>query len=122
VRRKAAKRTDPLYIAPSPPPNIAVALSPSPQAEEIPARKKPRVEELLPTTTDEAAGGIAAPDISEGLPSPDTPPSTATVDVSTRRQTRRQTQLTLTETREAELDDSADWSGPVPYPTANVNT
>jgi hypothetical protein len=67
VRRKAAKRTDPLYLAP-PPPNITAQLPPSlmPQAEDISARKKPcvedipvtqepRVEEPLPTATDETA-------------------------------------------------------------------
>jgi hypothetical protein len=54
LRRKAANRTDPLYLAP-PPQNIAAPLSLSLQAEEISATKKPRVEESLPTTTDEAA-------------------------------------------------------------------
>jgi hypothetical protein len=45
---------------------------------------------------DEAtARGIAAPDISECLATPDTPPpSTATVDTSTRRRSRRLLQLT----------------------------
>jgi hypothetical protein len=40
VRRKVAKRTDPLYIVPPPPQNIAAPLppSPTPQVEEIPAR------------------------------------------------------------------------------------
>jgi hypothetical protein len=121
VRRKAAKRTDPLYLAP-PPQNIVVSLPLSHQAEEIPARKKPRVEEPLLTTTDEAAGKTASPDISAGLPSPATPPSAATLEASARGQRRRQSQLPPTETSAVQLDDSADLSGPVPPPTANVNT
>jgi hypothetical protein len=41
----------------------------SPQAKDIPAaRKKPRIEEPFPTTTDEAAGKTASPAISVGLP------------------------------------------------------
>jgi hypothetical protein len=56
VRRKVAKRTDPLYIAP-PPPNIAAPLPPSAPAEEIPVIQEPRAEDPLPTitVTDEAA-------------------------------------------------------------------
>jgi hypothetical protein len=110
VRRKAAKRTNPLYVA-LPPKTIAAPLSRSPQAEEIPATKKPRAEEPLPTATDEAAARkIASPDISEALPSPDTPPrgSTATVNVSTRRRSRRQIQLQLIETSETQPDDTDD--------------
>jgi hypothetical protein len=34
----------------------------------IPARKRPRIEELLPATTDESASKNASPDISVGLP------------------------------------------------------
>jgi hypothetical protein len=59
VRRKAAKRSEPWY-----PQNHAAPLS-------IPARKKPRVEEPLPTTTtttDEAARKTVSPDIPVGLP------------------------------------------------------
>jgi hypothetical protein len=68
VRRKAAKRTLPfdlaseeLHIMPS---------SWSSQADDIPtvARKKPRLEEPPPTTTDEAGRKTASP--SSGLPSP----------------------------------------------------
>jgi hypothetical protein len=56
VRRKAAKRSTPL-----------------PQAEAIPARKKPRLEEPLPTTTttsttDEVDRETAVPDVSVGPP------------------------------------------------------
>jgi hypothetical protein len=103
-------------------------LLPSPQAEEIPARKKPRVEEPLPqplpraeeplpTTTDEAARKTASPDISEGLPSPAThPPSTAAVNVSTRR--RSQIQLPLIETSETQPDDTVDANAP---PDATVD-
>jgi hypothetical protein len=66
VHRKVAKRTDPLYIAPPPPQNIAVPLS-------------------------------------------------------TRRRSRRQIQLPPIQTSAAQLDDSADLSGPVsPPPPATV--
>jgi hypothetical protein len=82
VRRKAAKRT-PL------PENITAPFSPSPQAEEIPARKKPRLKEPLSTTTDEGASKTPSPDISENLTSPDTPLSTDTVNASTHRRSRR---------------------------------
>jgi hypothetical protein len=59
--------------------NIAAPLSyPAPQCEEIPARKKSRLEEdLLPattttssSTTDEAARKTASPDVSVGIPPP----------------------------------------------------
>jgi hypothetical protein len=87
VRRKAAKRTD---LEPSPQSIVVpLSLSPSPQAEEIPARKKPRVEEPLPTTTDEAARKTA---------SPATPPSTDAVQTWTRRRSRRQIELSSMET------------------------
>jgi hypothetical protein len=131
VHRKAAKRTDPLFIAPPPPPqNIAVPFSPSPQAEEFPARKKPRIEEPLPpTSTDEAGRKIAAPDISVGLPTPATPPSTDAMDTWTRRRSRRQIELPPIETSEAQLDNDADFvdggddlAGPVSPPFATVNT
>jgi hypothetical protein len=99
VRRKAAKRTDPLYLAPPPPQNVAAPLPLSPPAEEIPAMKKPRVEEPLPTTTYEAARKTTSPDISEGLPSPDALPCiTATVNVSTRCRSRHQTKPQSIET------------------------
>jgi hypothetical protein len=69
VRRKAAKRTHPfdltaeeLLIVPS--------SSLSPQDEDIPARKKPRLEEPLPTTVDKAARKPASSDVSVGLPPP----------------------------------------------------
>jgi hypothetical protein len=58
VRRKAAKRSERWYQ------NLSAPLS-------IPARKKPRVEEPLPTTTtDEAARKTISPDIPVGLPPP----------------------------------------------------
>jgi hypothetical protein len=122
VCRKVAKRSDPLYIEPPPPQNIAAPLPPTPQAEDIPVTQKPRVEEPLLTITDEATRGIAAPDMSEGLPSPGTPLSAATVDVSTRRRSRCLTQLPPTETSEEELDDSDDDADYVPPPTVNVHT
>jgi hypothetical protein len=125
VCRRAAKRTDPLYLAPPPPPqNIAAPLplppSPTPQAEEI----KPRVEEPLPPTTDEADRMTASPDLPVDLPIPDTPPPS--------RRSRCQIQLPPTETSEAELDDTAgdfdddddddDDDDYIPPPTVNVNT
>jgi hypothetical protein len=112
VRRKAAKRTDPLYLAP-PPQNFAVPLSPSPQAEEIPARTKPCFEEpcrssccMIPTS----GTATAAP----------TPTSTATVEI---RQFRRQAQLPSTsETCDEQLDDVENDDDPISPPDATVNT
>jgi hypothetical protein len=138
VPRKVAKRSERWYIAPPPPPNIAAPLPPptTPQVEEIPAIQEPRVEEPLPTTTDETARKTPSLDISADLPTLATPPpSAATVDVSTRLRSRRQTQLPPTETSEVEVDDSdafddaddadyvddGDLSGPISPPTANVN-
>jgi hypothetical protein len=72
VRRKAAKRSLPFDLAAG---ELHEHLMPSlwsPQAEDIPAvaRKKPRLEEPLPTTTDLAARKTASPDVSVGLPLP----------------------------------------------------
>jgi hypothetical protein len=126
VRRKVAKRSDPLFIAPSPQ-TIPTPPPPSPQAEEIPARKKRRIEEPLPTTTDEAAKKTAPPDLPEGLPPPATPPPcTATVNVSSRRQSRRQARTPLIETSETQPDDAnaaddGDLSGRTPHLAATVN-
>jgi hypothetical protein len=66
VRRKPAKRTLPFDLAAEP------SSSFSPQAEDIPpARKKPRLEENLPTTTDEAARKSASSSyLSVGFPPP----------------------------------------------------
>jgi hypothetical protein len=68
ARRKAAKRTLPWDLAAG---ELDLV---SPQAEDIPAaaRKKPRLEEPLPTTTDEAARKNASPDVSvvDYLPPP----------------------------------------------------
>jgi hypothetical protein len=66
LRRRAAKRTVPWDLAAE----ELDLLSPPPQAVDIPARKKPRLEEPLPTTTDQAARKAASPDVSEGLPPP----------------------------------------------------
>jgi hypothetical protein len=96
-----------------------------PQAEEededIPARKKPRVEEPLPATTDEAARKTALLDLSAGLPTPDTPPSTDTVNASTRRQSRHQIQLPPMEPSETQLNDVVSLSGPVLPPLATMS-
>jgi hypothetical protein len=61
VRRKAAKRSESWYL--EPPENIAAPLS-------IPARKKSRLEEPLPPTTDESAGKTASLEMSVILYSP----------------------------------------------------
>jgi hypothetical protein len=61
-RRKAAKRSNPFDLT-------AEELHLVPQeAEDLPARKKARLEEAFPTTTDEAAGKAVAPDVSVRLP------------------------------------------------------
>jgi hypothetical protein len=69
LRRRAANRTEPLYLRRSTrqrqPPGY-FASPPPPQDEEIPARKKPRLEEPLPTTADQAARKTDSPDVSEG--------------------------------------------------------
>jgi hypothetical protein len=87
TRRSAANRTESWYIPPPPPPRRGTRqrqlpsyfASLPPQAEDIPAaRKKPRLEEYLPTTrartrstkSDEAARKNASPDISVGLSRP----------------------------------------------------
>jgi hypothetical protein len=82
VRRKVAKRTDPLYLAP-PPQNIVVPLPPSPEAQEIPARKKSRVKVPVPTTRDEAARKTSSPVISAVLPTPVMLPCADDANVST---------------------------------------
>jgi hypothetical protein len=67
VRRKAAKRSLPWDLKAG---ELHIVSS-TPQAEEIPARKKRRIEEHLPTATDEAARNTAAsPDLSVGQPHP----------------------------------------------------
>jgi hypothetical protein len=62
LRRKAAKRTLPWDEAAG---ELLVS-----QVEDNLAKKKPRLEEPLPTTTDEAVRNIASPDISVDLPPP----------------------------------------------------
>jgi hypothetical protein len=62
VRRKAAKRTHPFDLT-----EEELNLVPQEEDEDIPARKKPRLEEPFPTTTDEATRDAASPDVSEGL-------------------------------------------------------
>jgi hypothetical protein len=52
VRRKAAKRSERWYQI------TATPLPPSPQGGDIPARKKPRLDEPIPTATDEVAKKI----------------------------------------------------------------
>jgi hypothetical protein len=104
VRRKAANRTDPLYLPPPPSPqqNIAAPLSLSaPPAEETPAMKKPRVE-------DEATRKTFLLGISEGFPSPGHKalPITAAVSVSTRQQVHKPQGLAVVE---ADGDGHLEW-------------
>jgi hypothetical protein len=75
VRRKAAKRTLPWDLAAQEllliPSSSLPRAEASPQAEDITtAKKKPRLEEPLPTTPNEAARKTASPDVSVGLPPP----------------------------------------------------
>jgi hypothetical protein len=77
VRRDATKRT----LSWDKAAEELNVMSSSPQAADIPARKKFRAVEPLPATEDKAAKKTATPDVSECHASPDTPPSTDTVDV-----------------------------------------
>jgi hypothetical protein len=71
VRRKAAMRTLPFGLAAEELHLVPSSSLSSPRAEDIPAaRKKPRLEESLPTETDEAARKTASPDVSVGLSPP----------------------------------------------------
>jgi hypothetical protein len=75
ISRKAAKRTLPWDLTAE---ELLLLSSQPPQAEDIPAaRKKPRLEESLPTTTDEAARKTDSNDLSVGLP----PPPAADIDI-----------------------------------------
>jgi hypothetical protein len=65
--RKAAKRTLPWDLAAG----ELDLVSPQPRAEDIPARKKRRLEEPFSASTEEAASTTASPsDVSVGLPPP----------------------------------------------------
>jgi hypothetical protein len=64
VRRKAAKRL-PFELS-----EEELDLVSQDGDEDTPARKKPRLEEPIPTTTDKAARKVDSPDVSEGLPPP----------------------------------------------------
>jgi hypothetical protein len=79
MSRKAARRTEPLYIPPLPRRGTGQRQLPKhfaspPQNEDISASKKPRFEEALPTTrartSDEAARKTPSPDLSVGLSPP----------------------------------------------------
>jgi hypothetical protein len=66
VPRKAAKRTLPFDLT-----GEQVNLMTPPQVGDIPARrKKPRLEEPLPTTTDQATRETDSPDVSVGVSTP----------------------------------------------------
>jgi hypothetical protein len=120
VQRKVAKRTDPLFIAPPPPPhNIVVPLSTR--------RRSRRQIQLSPIQTSAVQLDDSA-DLSGPVPPPPPPPpatvnvlirrqssrrvipptSTATMDVSTSRRSRRQTKLPSIKTSEALLNDDDD--------------
>jgi hypothetical protein len=93
VHRKAAKRTLPWDLEAE---ELLLLSSPPPQAEDIQtARKKQRLEEPLPETTDEAARKTASPDISVGLPSP----AAADDDANTNADPSMDTQPNAGETR-----------------------
>jgi hypothetical protein len=62
VRRIAAKRICPFELAAE---GLIVL-----QDEDVPARKKPRLEEPLSTATDQAARKTPSPDVTGGLPHP----------------------------------------------------
>jgi hypothetical protein len=66
VRRKAAKRTNPFDLTAE---ELHEHLMSPSQAEDIQVAKKPRLEEPLPATADEALKKTASPDLSVGLPS-----------------------------------------------------
>jgi hypothetical protein len=94
------------------------------EAEDIPARKKPRLNEPFSTTTGEAAGKTdASPAISVGLPPPalrrssrlvitisstGTPPPPPPTLRRNPRRSRRQTQLPRIETSEKQIDNDDD--------------
>jgi hypothetical protein len=71
LRRKAAKRTLPFDLAAGELHLVSSSSSSSsPQAKDVPATKKRRLEEPLPTTTDEAVRKTASPDLSVGISPP----------------------------------------------------
>jgi hypothetical protein len=65
VPRKAAKRILPFELTAEEPDLVS-----PPQAEDVPTRKKPRLEEPLPITTDEATRETASTDVLVELSSP----------------------------------------------------
>jgi hypothetical protein len=81
MRRKAANRTRPFDL---PVGELLVT-----HDEDDPARKKARLEDSLPTTTDEADRNTASPDISGGLP----PPAVDNDDVDANAEAMTDTQL-----------------------------
>jgi hypothetical protein len=65
VRRKAAKRNRPWDLAVE---ELELMSPPPPQAEDIPATKKQRLEEPISASADEAAAKISSLDTAVGLP------------------------------------------------------
>jgi hypothetical protein len=79
LRRKVAKRSELWYVSPPPPPQQWVPRSrrrSEPQDEDLPVRKKPRIETRIVTATANAASKTASPDVAMSLP----PPPPADVD------------------------------------------
>jgi hypothetical protein len=132
--RKAAKRTFPWDLKAD---EIQLAL-PDPQGEVIPARKKQRLDQSLPTSTDEATTKNTSHDTSVALPSPalrrssrlvittsrigtSAPPPTAAANASTLRRSRHQTHLPPIEgaRKTASPAASPDLSVDLPPPAAD---
>jgi hypothetical protein len=65
VRRKAAKRSLPWDLAAG---ELDLVTPPPPQAEDIPARKKRRVDEPYSASTDEGTSNTASPNAAVSLP------------------------------------------------------
>jgi hypothetical protein len=103
MRRKAAKRTLPFDLT-----EEELNLMTPPQAEDIPARKKPRLEEPLPTTTDQAARKTASPDISVDVPAPDSDDANGDADAVTAVASTQTTRRLWTLEEDAELTSAIE--------------
>jgi hypothetical protein len=103
VHRKAAKRILPWDL----PTDEIQPVLPRPQDEDIPARKKQRLDESLHTTTDEAARKTASPDVRVGFPSPAADHDDANASTLC-RSSRQKIQLPPIGPKEEQLDDDDD--------------
>jgi hypothetical protein len=99
VRRKGTKRALPWTLT-------ARVLGLPPQAEVIPATKKPRPDTVVASTLRRSSRRVITTS-STGTP---VHPPTATVDTATPRRSQRQTQLPPIETSEEQLDDDDDYA------------